>query len=68
MTSKSVSLAVGGSSSEDDLDEEESPDDDPVEIWQLSQYLQHQVIPLLCLLMVQQHGLLLFDYYCCAIV
>ena len=39
-----------------------------VGIWQLGQYLQRRVIPLLCLLMVQQHGLLLFNYYCCTIV
>ena len=41
--------------------------DSTVGIWQLGQYLQHRVIPLLCLLMVQQHILiviLLLSCYC----
>ena len=43
-----------------------------VGIWQLGQYLQHRVAPLLCLLTVlwplQWPILLLHNYYCLAIV
>ena len=47
---------------------QEKSDLQVVGIWQLGQYLRRWVIPLLCLLMMQRHSLLLFNYYCCTIV